>query len=110
LAQAIADAFPADSGIPQDIPRKPAARILGNYPNPFRKQTRIDLEMDRTGPIQLEVFDVTGRRAVTLASGVYEAGGISFIWDTAQTPPGVYFIRLRQGETDLDIQKCTLLR
>jgi hypothetical protein len=110
LAQAIADAFPADSGIPQNVPRKPAARILGNYPNPFRKHTRIDVEVDRTGPIQLEIFDVAGRRAGALASGMYETGIISFVWDTEQMPPGVYFIRLRQGETGLDMQKCTLLR
>jgi hypothetical protein len=110
LAQAVADAVPLDSGIPQDLPGRPPARILGNYPNPFRHQTRIDLELDRVGPIHLEVFDVAGRRVVTLASGVYEAGMISFVWDTGQMPPGVYFIRLRNGLTKLDVQKCTLLR
>jgi hypothetical protein len=110
LAQAVADAVPADSGIPQDVPRTPAARILGNYPNPFRQQTRIDLEVGRPGPIQLEIFDVAGRRAATLAGGVYETGGVSFVWDTGQLPPGVYFIRLRHRGTRLDMQKCTLLR
>jgi hypothetical protein len=110
LAQAVADAVPVDSGIPQDLPGPPTARILGNYPNPFRQQTRFDLEVVRTGPIHLEVFDVAGRRAATLASGVYEAGMISFVWNTGQIPPGVYFVRLRQGETNLDMQKCTLLR
>jgi hypothetical protein len=110
LAQAIEDAVPVDSGIPQDPQRKPAARIIGNYPNPFRQQTRIDLEVGRTGPIQVEIFDVAGRRIVTLAKGVYETGIVSFVWDTGQIPPGVYFIRLRHGEARLDMQKVTLLR
>jgi hypothetical protein len=110
LAQAVADAVPVDSGIPQEPPRTPVARILGNYPNPFSRQTRIDLELDRNGPVQLEIFDVAGRLATTLAGGVYETGGVSFVWDTREMPPGVYFIRLRCGETKLDMQKCTLLR
>jgi hypothetical protein len=110
LAQAIADAVPADSGIPNDLPETPAARILGNYPNPFKRQTRIDLEVGRSEPIRLEVFDVAGRRAASLASGVFEPGAVSFIWDTENVPPGVYFIRLRQGEKKLDVRKCTLVR
>jgi hypothetical protein len=110
LAQAVADAIPVDSGVKQGWLQTPAARILGNYPNPFREWTRIDIEVGRPGPLKLEIFDVAGRQTASLTSGVYETGNISFVWETGQIPPGVYFIRLRHGETKLDMQKCTLLR
>jgi hypothetical protein len=110
LAQAVADAVPEDTAGGHTEPPAYIGRILGNYPNPFNQQTRIDVELDRSGPIRLEIFDVTGRWAVELASGYYDAGVSRHVWDTEEMPSGVYFIRLRQYDATIDIRKCILQR
>jgi hypothetical protein len=109
LAQAVADAVPVVVAVPA-LTRTPTARILGNYPNPFSRQTRIDLELDESGPVKLELFDVAGRRVATLLSGNHDAGIRSLVWDAGRAPSGIYFMRLRRGEVMVDIRKCILLR
>ena len=110
LAQAVANAVPEDTSGGVTEPHSLTGRIVGNYPNPFKRETRIDLELDRSGQMRLEVFDVTGRRVVTLASGFRGPGVSSHVWNTEKVPSGVYFIRLRQNEATVDTRKCILQR
>jgi hypothetical protein len=110
LAQAVADAVPEDATAVPAAAAAPLARILGTYPNPFDLRTRIDIELERTAPIQLVVYDVAGRRIVTLYSGEKSAGIHNFVWYAERIPSGVYFIRLRNDEMIMDTRKCLLLR
>jgi hypothetical protein len=77
--------------------------------HPFAGRTRVDFELPRSGQIELEVFDVAGRRLSTLASGPHSAGAHSLVWEPGQVPSGIYFLRLRQGD-ELHIRRCVLLR
>jgi len=50
-------------------------------------------------PVNLSVYDVTGRRVRTLAVDSYRAGPWSVVWDGRddrgqQSPSGIYFVRL----------------
>jgi hypothetical protein len=110
LAQAVADAVPEDATAVPSAAVTPAARILGTYPNPFDLRTRIDIELDRAASIQLEVFDVAGRRIVTLVNGDRSAGVHNLVWNAGRMPSGIYFIRLRNDEMIMDTRKCILLR
>lgn len=49
-----------------------------------------------TGPVSLAVYDVTGRRVATLASGTQQAGEHAIAWPRA-VAPGVYVVALRAG-------------
>jgi hypothetical protein len=110
LAQAIADAVPEDTtaGV-TDVPVR-GGRIVGSYPNPFNRKTRIVMDLGGPGEIRLDVFDVAGRRVETLTKGPHGAGLFRKVWSAEEVPPGVYFIRLQQQGTTVDIHKCILQR
>lgn len=71
-----------------------------NYPNPFNPATVIAFSLKEQGEIALDVFDILGRRVVTLGSGSWEAGNHQVVWDGrsedgSQVASGMYFYRLQ---------------
>jgi len=74
-----------------------------NWPNPFNPTTTIAFSLPSPKRVRLDVFDVNGRRVVTLASGVMPAGRHEVEWKgmNAGGQPvgsGVYFYRLQTDE------------
>ncbi|MFO7644904.1 MAG: hypothetical protein R6W95_11010, partial [Desulfosarcina sp.] len=57
---------------PVDLPRR--TRLEQNYPNPFNPVTVIGYELDESGYVRLEVFDLLGRRVAVLADMQMPAG------------------------------------
>lgn len=94
----------------------PAVRttLHQNYPNPFNPATVISFELAAPEYVRLHVFDVAGRRVVTLIDGKRPAGLAQTTWDgrDASGKPvssGVYFYRLLTGETS-HTKKMVLLK
>jgi hypothetical protein len=88
----LADAPPA--------PGRPAA-LLG-WPNPFAGGVEIAFRLEAPGPIDLAVYDVTGRRIRTLMDGVSATRETRIAWNGVDqegrsVPPGVYLARLAHG-------------
>jgi immune inhibitor A len=82
--------------------------LAQNYPNPFNGRTIIEFTVGVGGPeeISLDVFDILGRRVITLFKGLSEPGIHRVEWDGRDyrgiaVASGVYFYRLaeRNGET-----------
>lgn len=89
---------PATSGIDRDRLVPERAVISGNMPNPFGASTVIRFGIPADGPVDLGVYDVSGRLVAEVAGGRYEAGYHEVGWTNAATAtPGVYFLRLRFG-------------
>ena len=95
------------------------AQLAQNYPNPFNSETVIEYELPQSGEIQLIVYDVTGQRVATLASGLREAGTYAPRWDGRddagrQMASGVYLSRLEAaavtGDRIVQTRKLLLLR
>ncbi|NIR46853.1 T9SS type A sorting domain-containing protein [candidate division KSB1 bacterium] len=68
-----------------------------NYPNPFNPATTIRYEVEKSGRVVLQVFNLTGQMVRTLvdahkAPGIYEVS-----LDASNLPTGVYLYRLRSG-------------
>lgn len=67
----------------------------------------MDLRLAREGSVSAGVFDVAGRQVRTLLSGAKLGPGITPIaWDTltdlgGAAGPGVYFVRVSAGESEL---------
>ena len=60
----------------------PAGTVLEqNYPNPFNSSTVIRYSLVDSGSASLTVYDLTGRRVTTIASGYKPAGVHSAVWD-----------------------------
>ncbi len=84
-------------------------QLKQNYPNPFNPETRIPFSLQQTGPIQLEVFDVNGKRVRTLSNRHYQAGTHSVVWDGRNDAGtilsnGLYFVTLRSGSQQQTIR------
>lgn len=83
----------------QDETVPAAVHLLGNYPNPFNPTTRISFDLPRTMHVQLDVFDIRGRRVARLLDETVSAGRSEVAW-TAQDDAGrsiasgVYLYRL----------------
>ena len=95
------------------------AQLAQNYPNPFNSETVIEYALPQSGEIQLMIYDVTGQRVVTLASGPRQAGTYALRWDGRddagrQMASGVYLYRLEApamtGDRIVQTRKLLLLR
>jgi agmatine/peptidylarginine deiminase len=80
-------------------------------PNPFRGETTIRLARPAPGGSSARVYDLLGRRIRTLPMG--GAPG-EWVWNGKddggrEVPPGVYFIRVGNGESDATI-RCVRFR
>lgn len=80
----------------------PAGILSAVAPNPLRAYGRFDVRVPSTGPVEVAVYDVSGRRVATLADGVLEAGVRHvFTIDGRGLPGGVYFVRAEGASFDL---------
>ncbi|MGA9120104.1 MAG: T9SS type A sorting domain-containing protein [Bacteroidota bacterium] len=69
--------------------------LSANYPNPFNPSTQIRFTLPEAADVSLAVFDVVGRQVASLASGHFEAGFHTYVWDASKLASGVYFARVR---------------
>ncbi len=63
-------------------------------PNPFSHSVAIRYNLNRSGRVQAEVFDISGRSVATLLNQVMEPGEIKLNWDARQVANGVYLLRI----------------
>ncbi len=67
-------------------------------PNPFADRAALRLDLPRTAPVEVQVYDATGRRLRVLQQGTLQAGYHVFTWDGldaegARVGSGIYWIR-----------------
>ena len=72
-------------------------RLAPNYPNPFNPVTTIAFDLPEAAPVQLVVYDVTGRAVARLVERPMAAGTHHVQFDAARLPSGVYVYRLTAG-------------
>jgi len=80
-----------------------------NFPNPFNPQTTVPISLPATQPVQLEVFDLLGKRMTTLFDGILPAGNHSFTLAAGTWPTGSYVVRLI-SEGHVESRLITLLK
>ena len=84
---------------------------LGNaWPNPFNGETHINLVLNRPVVLKVEVFNLLGRRVLTLADGYYQPGLHKLVWQAPEhLSSGVYFIRAN-ADNEQTSRKIVLLK
>jgi hypothetical protein len=70
-----------------------SAEIVSAWPNPFSERSTIRLSLRQAGEIEVDVFDVTGRRVSTLANGWRPQGTHAFHFESGALPAGLYVVR-----------------
>ena len=90
-----------------ELPEK--LTLAPNYPNPFNPSTTVTYTLARSGPVELSVYDLTGRVVSSLVDGVQPAGHHEVRFDADGLPTGTYIYRLRAGAETLT-RTMTLVR
>jgi hypothetical protein len=68
-----------------------------NYPNPFNPETLISYQIPTAGNVQLEIFDMLGKKIITLMNQNQKAGtyNVTFNAEQYSIPSGIYFYRIQ---------------
>ncbi|MCK5148897.1 choice-of-anchor D domain-containing protein [bacterium] len=97
------------------LPEAPKETVLEPpFPNPFNPQTKIAYQLAETGPVEIVVYDLLGRKIRTLVSEDQSAGSYNIYWhgdDTAgrKTATGTYLIVLKTVD-GMKTQKAVMVR
>lgn len=91
---------------PDELPR--SITLNQNYPNPFNPSTVISYSLDKSVNVQLEVFNLLGRKVATLVDGRQSAGQKNVSFDGTGLSSGVYVYRL-STETGVSLTRKMLL-
>ncbi len=67
-----------------------------NYPNPFNPNTIISYDLPKSGIVNINIIDISGKIVKTLISGHQDAGSRSIHWNSItdkgeKVPSGLYF-------------------
>lgn len=105
LPDIYANRVSAGGGIPTSVGKTPSMFLTAAniYPNPFSAVTSIDVTLSDEADVNLEIFDVAGRRVRALSMGVLGAGTTPLAFDGRderghRLPSGVYFCRIQAGD------------
>ncbi len=101
--------------VPQDLPSPGTSPLLTAYPNPFNPTVTIAWRLSRPGQLRVELFDLRGRRIVTLhdSSVGTEIGSVT--WDGRDATgravaSGTYLVRLRSPSEQVVTRRIVLAR
>jgi len=83
--------------------------ILDNYPNPFNPSTTISYQLNQSGKININIFDLNGKLIDELVNDFKEMGNYSINWNGSNLANGVYIVKLQSNEFT-EMRKITLLK
>ncbi len=86
-----------------------AATLDQNYPNPFNPTTNISFQLPQSSRVQLNVYDIVGRKVATVFDGVRSAGTHTFTFNATNLSSGVYIYTLEGADFMLSRQ-LTLIK
>ena len=96
--------------------RGTSTRLQKVYPNPFRKSTTIQFQLQEREDVKIVVYDLLGRKVETLVDRTIGPGrNLEVQWSGGggsgqPLASGVYFIRLRTDSGRQDTEKVVLVR
>ena len=88
--------------------------LAQNYPNPFNSSTEINFELAESKDVELNVYNVLGKKIATLVNMDQNAGSFQVTWDGMDmfgnnSASGVYFYKIIAGDF-VDMKKMILIR
>jgi hypothetical protein len=82
------------------VPVASRPSIQKAFPNPFNPETTIQFSVPKSGPVQVQVFDVHGKRVATLVNQAMNAGVYRVRWNGKssvgqEAASGVYYAQIQ---------------
>jgi flagellar hook assembly protein FlgD len=98
-----------------DLPAAEKLEIISLTPNPFNPSVEISFEIRESGLVTLEIFEVSGRRVITVPLGNFIFGLHRARWDGRDASgrnvgSGVYIVRLYGSVGESQAVKAVLIR
>lgn len=88
---------PSTSIAPQANQQPEYFETIRNYPNPFNGQTTLQFEIPEPKELNLNVFDIGGRKIVEQNLGLLHAGPHSIALTLPDLPSGIRFVQFEFG-------------
>ncbi|MEJ8757125.1 S8/S53 family peptidase [Pontibacter sp. H259] len=79
------------------VANKPENTTSYSYPNPFSGKTTISYVVPQDGAVQVNVYDLLGKKVKTLVADNVKAGTYSTTFDGSNLPGGTYIYRIKAG-------------
>ncbi|MDR9417611.1 T9SS type A sorting domain-containing protein [Gracilimonas sp.] len=93
----------------EDVEKPNQFKLAQNYPNPFNPTTKINFELANPADVQLEIFDLLGRKVQTLINTRKTAGEHHVVFDASALSSGIYIYRLR-ADNFTETRKMMLIK
>jgi len=87
----------------------PACQNLQVFPNPFNSSTTLYYELNKSEKINIQIYDLLGRKVTALFQGKLDIGQHKTTWNAENIPSGIYFIAI-QGVDFRQTIKCTVVK
>lgn len=89
-------------------------KLYNNYPNPFNPQTTIKYDLQKSGKVVIEIFNLLGQKIKTLVNEDKTAGSYTTTWNGTTdkglyAASGIYFYRIKT-ENFSNTKKMLLIR
>lgn len=80
-----------------------------NYPNPFNPVTSISYSIQKSGHVELKIYNVLGEETAALVNEMKQPGIYKVNFDASNFASGVYFYRIISGDFT-DVKKMVLIK
>jgi hypothetical protein len=80
------------------------------YPNPFNSTSTIQVTLPQHSNLSVAVFNMLGKRVLSLADSEFSVGTHSFTLDASELSTGLYFLRADVRGQWADVQKVLLMK
>ena len=81
-----------------------------NYPNPFNPITTIEYELPNVAYVNLDVYDIRGKKIASLVNMRRNAGYHKVIWNAMDVPSGIYIYSLKVDHIIIERRKMCVLK
>jgi hypothetical protein len=82
--------------------------MMQNYPNPFAAQTTIKYRVAEKSNIDISVFDLTGRKIITLVHHLSQDGTFDLVWNAEGVSSGTYIASLSSNGKIIQTMKMLI--
>lgn len=77
-------------------------------PNPVKSKAYVNLNLQKSGNIELAIYNLTGQKVFEQGPTFYYPGNYSVIADLSSEPEGFYFVQLKDEQGKISTKKIIL--
>jgi hypothetical protein len=87
------------TGLGNENTKIPESFVLcQNHPNPFNPTTTIEYGLLQASQVSIDIYDLLGRKVMSLVNDYQQAGFHHVVWDASNAPSGIYLYKITAGD------------